>query len=266
MIHSIRSEPRILLWDLETMMGNAVVPFYQLKQYSSYINPDFVKDDVTIFCAAWKWLDKPFVASTSILNDRERFENNYRDDFHVVNMLHQLICDADILVAHNGDNFDWKMFAWRCAVNGLEPPKKPRTIDTLKIARKEFHAESKSLRYLAKALGVEDKAQTPSWAKVAAGDETEIQYAEEYCRQDIRTLQGVYERIRPFATNHPNLNAYLEGVDHKTCPKCGHWDLVKRGFNHTNAGKYQAYQCSRLTGGCGGYCQGKKNLKKVDIR
>lgn len=264
-IHSIVSEPKILYYDIETVMGYAKVPFYQLKQYSSYLNPDHVQRSVRMVCAAWKWHGDNIIASTSVLTEK-REKGDWFDDYHVVKTLHDLMSQADVVIAHNGDNFDWKMLQWRCAVNGLEPPKPNVKIDTLKIARKEFHAESKSLRYLAKKLGVDDKGQSPNWAKIFEGDEQEIKYCERYCRQDIRTLEGVYEKLRPYASNHANLNAMLSGVHHHTCPKCGHWDQTKQGYKYTKAGKYQQYKCNPKTGGCGGWSQGKKNLTQVELR
>lgn len=260
------SEPRILLYDIETGKGYAKVPFYQLKQYSQYINPDYVERSVWMVCAAWKWLGQPYVASTSVLNDPERFKNCYWDDYHVVKTLHDLISECDILVAHNGDNFDWKMFRGRCLFHGLIPPPVPLMIDTLKIARKEFKFDSNALRFLAKHLNVTDKAESPDWDGVYNGDPEAIKYCEEYNRQDIRTLEGVYLKLRPYATNHANLNAILTGVHHHTCPKCSHWDQEARGYRYTKAGKYQQYRCRVQTGGCGGWSQNKKNLKEVTIR
>lgn len=262
---SVVNAPKILLWDIETMKMLLEMETYSLKQYSSYLSYKDIKRPVTIFCVAWQWLGHPQVTSTSVLNDPKRFYKCYWDDYHVVKTIHDLVSEADVLIAHNGDNFDWKMFTARCLYHDIAPPKKPLMIDTLKIARREFKIESNSLGYLCKYLGVEDKMHSPNWGKIAKGDREEIAEAERYCRGDIRSLRGVYEKLRPFATNHANLNSIIDG-DGKNCPKCFHWDLEKRGFNYTKAGKYQSYQCKLKTGGCGGWSQGKKNLTKVDVR
>ena len=254
--------PRVLLWDLETMQGKIEKGFYQLKNYSTYENPDNVTRQVSIVCAAWQWLGTDSVSSTSVLKDPERFQKCFHDDYFVVKSLHALLEDADILVAHNGDRFDWPMFNWRCVVHNLPPPKKPRLVDTLKIAKKEFKAESNSLRYLTKWLDVDGKDHSPNWQKIFQGDVQEIKDCERYCRQDIRALRGLYLRLRPYATSHANLNPMLTGIHHDTCPKCLSDDLERRGFNYTNAGKFQSYRCKC----CGSWSQGKKNLKTVEIR
>lgn len=260
------SAPKILLWDIETMQMRIEMDTYSLKQYSKYLPYQSIKRPVTIFCVAWQWLGQPIISSTSVLKDPRRFERCYWDDYHVVKTIHDLISQADVLIAHNGDAFDWKMFTARCLYHDMEPPKKPVMIDTLKIARKEFKVESNTLGYLCKFLGVEDKMHSPNWGKIAQGDVEEIAEAERYCRGDIRSLRGVYEKLRPHATSHANLNAIIAGEDTHKCPKCLHWDQLKKGFNYTKAGKYQAYQCNVKTGGCGGWSQDKKNLKKVDVR
>ena len=262
----IQSTPKVLLWDLEVAKMHVSRFVYDLKQYSSYIPHKAIQRDKWILCAAWKWIDEGYVASTSVLNDPERFKDNYADDYHVVKTMYDLIMQADALIAHNGDGFDWKIFTSRCIFHDLPPPKKPILIDTLKAARKEFKFSSNALGYLARFLNVEDKGQAPDWDAIAFGDAEAIKYAERYCRQDIKTLEGIYKKLRPYMTGHANLNAVLEGVHHHTCPKCGHWDQVKRGFKYTMAGKYQAYACSPATGGCGGWSKHKKNLKTVDIR
>lgn len=239
---------------------------YSLKMYSKYINPDAIKRDIWMVCAAWKWLGKPFVASTSVLNDPDRFNKDYADDYHVVKTLWDLMHDTDILIAHNGDNFDWKIFTSRCIYHGLEPPPKPLMIDTLKSARKEFKFSSNALRYLAKFLKVSLKDESPDWKGVAIGDREAIKYCEIYCRGDIRALEGIYLKLRPYITNHPNLNAMLNGIEYDACPSCGHFDQESRGYRYTKAGKYQRYRCKESSGGCGAWSQSKKNLKKVDIR
>lgn len=263
---TVSTSPRILLWDIETAKMLLQMEVYQLKQYSTYLPHGSIVRDVWMPCVAWKWLGENVVGSVSVLKDKKRFKAKYWDDYLVVKTMHELISQADILVAHNGDNFDWKMFNMRCVSHGLEPAAKPLMIDTMKIAKREFRFASNSLAYIAKFLGVEDKGNSPDWGLIAKGDRDAIKYCVRYCRQDIRTLEGVFLKLRPYATNLPNINAILRGVYHDICPKCGHWDLERRGFTYTRAAKYQRVQCKPITGGCGGWSQDKKNLKTVALR
>jgi hypothetical protein len=72
-----------------------------------------------------------------------------------------------------------------------------------------------------------------------------------YAKQDVDLLQAVYERLRPWMTNHPN-RALLDGRP-DSCPTCGYDDLIRRGYRSTKVAQYVQYQCK----GCGGYCRGR---------
>jgi DNA polymerase elongation subunit (family B) len=251
---------RILEWDIETAKARYEFYTYSLKQHSNFLNPDNVTRPVWIFCAAWKWFGQNTVASTSVLKDPERFEKCYYDDFHVVKTLHDLISEADVLVAHNGDNFDWKLFKTRALFHNLPPVKRPQMVDTLKICR-QFKFESASLRYVTRYLDLAEKDEAPDWDEIAQGNADEIRKAEAYCRQDIRALDDLYKRIKPWANNHPNLSVYLN-TNHPICTRCQSDDVRKAGFHCTIAGKYQAYSCNT----CGAWMKDKKNLKQVELR
>lgn len=252
---------KILFYDLETAKMKIEYETYSLKQYSNYLPPESIIRPVWIVCAAWKWMGES-VSSTSVLKDPERFKEKHFDDYHVVKVLHELISSADILVAHNGDGFDWKIFQARCLYHNLCPAKPPIMIDTLKASRRIHKPESHSLRYLASYLGVEGKFESPDWDEVSKGNVEAIQYCERYCRQDIRTLVQVYERLKPYIPNHPNLNLFQKGVEHLLCKTCEGGILEKRGFRYTASGKYQSYVCKK----CGAWMRGIKNLKSTEIR
>lgn len=246
--------PKVLTLDIETAKMICEVWTYSLKQRSDYLDPMTIKRDIFIVCAAWKWLGENYVASTSVLNDKERFEKNYADDYHVVKTIYDLISEADIVIGHNIQRFDWRVFTSRCIAHGMMPPPLPKFIDTLKIARKEFQFSSNQLRYLARFLGVEDKDRSPDWELVARGDPQEIGYCEQYNRQDVRTTEAVYEKLKPYATNHPNIKLFLTGQHHIACPTCNGPNMGRRGYIVAQAKKYQRWQCSD----CGAWTDERK--------
>lgn len=258
--------PIIKIGDIETGKGYLEVPFYQLKQYSNYLSHKYIKRHPWIVCASFLDLGRKRADSFSVLDSKTRFKKCHYDDYAVTKWCRDQLNECDIFIAHNGEPFDWKFIIGRCLVHGIEPPKKPIIIDTLKIARKEFKIASNSLDYLARYLGVDAKGQSPDWDKIKDGDVAEIKRCIKYNKQDCYVLRDVYLKLRPYATNHPNLNALLNEQDHDVCPKCAHWDLLRQGFHYTKAGKYQQYQCDPNTGGCGGWSTAKKNLKKVNMR
>ena len=71
-----------------------------------------------------------------------------------------------------------------------------------------------------------------------------------YCEQDVIVLRDVYKAMRPYVSNHPNLNHFTE--DH-VCPNCGSHNLQKKGYTYTRVAKKQRFICTD----CGAQSQGK---------
>lgn len=241
------------------MKARVEMDTYSLKMYSQYIDPKWVVRPVTIVCGAWKYLGKKKVHNTSVLDDMTRFNKCSWDDLHVVKELHKMITDADILVAHNGDKFDWKVFIGRCMYHDLPPPPKPLMIDTLKSVRKEAMLLSNKLSYLAEHFELGEKGQTPNWDKIAQGDIKEIRRCVKYNKQDVTEQEKLYLRLRPYMTNHPNTNV-MRPED--GCQACGSSNLVTSKTRKTKTGVKVQYQCKD----CGSYTTTGKNIKTAELR
>lgn len=253
---------KIALWDIETAKIKFSHFGYSRKLFSPFLSSDAIERPMWIPCASWKMLGNDRVFSTCVLDDKKRFKKEYFDDFVVIKALHDLMHDVDVIVGHNGDNFDWKKFLARCAIHNLPPPPRPQFVDTLKVARGCFGFDANDLRFLARVLKVPAKKDVPpDWDLVAIGDEDEIKRCLKYNRQDIRTLEPVYLKLRPFMKNHPNVNvAHNLPVD--VCPTCASPELHHRGFQYSRTGKRQRMQCQE----CGAWCQGSKSVKGVKVK
>ena len=97
---------------------------------------------------------------------------------------------------------------------------------------------------MAQYLGVGKKINTGGfqlWLDCAVHDKPEAwRKMARYNRHDVKLLEEVYYKFRPYITNHPNLNLINRVVDN--CPNCG-GVLQKRGFRVTRVGRYQRFQC-----------------------
>ncbi len=255
--HFTQSEPRILIYDVERSKTQITKEIYDLKQYSNYENHKNITREWVLFGASWMFLgDKtPEVVS---IKPGAPF-----DDYGVVTELHNALSSADILVGHNSDRFDYKTFNTRAIYYGLSPVAPKQFVDTLKLAKKYFYFTSNSLSYVANYLGVGMKDEAPDWDKVHEGCPQEIRYMRRYNKQDVLVTKNVYLKMRNWDKGHPNHNVYTNGIHHSQCKICGSDNLeLYPDYHYTKAGKYELYQCRD----CGGYSQGKKNLKKVDLR
>lgn len=178
-------------------------------------------------------------------------------------LLWQLFDEADILVAHNGDQFDIKMANQYFIKFGLTPPSPYKSIDTKKIAKRYFRFAQNKLDYLGQFLFKEKKISTNMdlWFRCMAGNEKALLEMEKYNKQDVVLLYKVYQALKGWHTGHPNSNLY-NGTAHK-CPICG-GNTQRRGMAYTRVSQYQRYQC---IGECKGWSTGERvPLKDKVIR
>lgn len=246
--------PKILLFDIETAPNLAYV-------WGKY-QQDVIEfeSEWYILCFAYKWLDdkKTHVVS---LPDFKNYKDNPEDDSALVKELHTLFDEADIIIAHNGDNFDLRKTNARFLYHGLTPPSPYKSIDTLKMARKYFKFNSNRLDDLGKILNLGEKNHTGGfslWKGCLNGNKTSWKQMADYNKQDVVLLEKVYKALLPWIHNHPN-RGLLEGK-RVACPNCSGSNVQRRGFNYTRVGKYQRWQCTD----CGAWSQERKT-EKTDV-
>jgi hypothetical protein len=235
---------KTLIYDIETT--HDLVAVFQLKQ-NDYIQPENIVQERYIVCASWKELGKSRIYSTSVLDDPKRYKRNPHDDYAVVHKLHEVLGEADLIIAHNGDAFDLKFTEARILIHGLPPLPPIAKIDTLKVARDRFLFNANNLNYLGKILGVGGKKATKSglWLRVLAGDESAIHEMVKYNKQDVALLERVFLKLQPYVANH--LSRQLLGET--GCPRCGSTNVQSRGVHKAVTRAYQRFQCQD----CGGW-------------
>lgn len=189
------------------------------------------------------------------LNDYELYKKDKTNDRELVKDIWNILDGADIIVGHNIDRFDIRKINARFLYHGLALPSTYKTVDTLKIARKMFQLNSNKLGHIAKHLGIGDKVNTGGfqlWLDCMAGNTPAWNLMKKYNKHDTDLTEQVYKKLRPFSTNHPNLNV-LKGTTHN-CSNCGSNSIQKRGFTITKTNKYQRYQCQS----CGSWSTGER--------
>lgn len=162
-----------------------------------------------------------------------------RDDTRIITSLHRLLSTADIIVGHNIDRHDTPILRTRALLHRLSPLPPVRSIDTLKIARRDFKFESNKLDYLARKLLGESKLPTNAqlWRDCEAGDPQALARMHRYNKHDTRIGFKVFEALLPHSARMIKL---VEGT---MCPYCDSGQAHQRGTYHTNAASYQKWQC-----------------------
>jgi RNase H-like protein len=249
--------PRIILWDIETT-HNLVAVFKLLNQ--DYIQAENILQERYIVCAAWKELGKEPVHAVSTLDDATRFHHNPHDDRHVVGVLHRVLSDADVIIAHNGDSYDIKFTEARMLYHGLRPLPPIVKIDTLKAARNRFLFNANNLDYLGHFLKVGRKKPTMGglWLRVLKGDRKAIEQMVAYNKQDVRLLERVFKKLRPYMPDHVNRQLFGLGG----CPRCGSTHTIQYGTHRASTRIYQRYQCKA----CGGWFRDNKSAGSTNTR
>jgi DNA polymerase elongation subunit (family B) len=229
---------KILLYDLETMANKAYVWGKYEQNVIAYIQQGYM------LCWGAKWLGEKTVVKG--LDDYPGYHPGAPDDYLLVKELHELVSEADILIAHNGDSFDVKKMNERFVYHGFTPPPPYKTIDTKKVAKRYFAFNSNKLDDLGERLEVGRKIKTPGfelWLGCENGDRKAWDLMKKYNKQDVILLEEVYLRLRPWIQNHPKMafngqcvncggnefgqeRSYLTKNGPKTrhqCKACGHW-------------------------------------------
>lgn len=235
-------DQKVLLLDIETRPAQA----YVWQAYDTSVNVDAIIDAGGTICVGAKWLgDK----ETFLFSD---WEHGHKGMLEAV---HDMMSYADAIVTYNGDKFDLPKLQGEFLLNGLPPTPPCTSIDVLKAVKK-FGFFMKKLAFIGPLLGVGEKMEHegfPLWIKVMAGEDAAQKRMGRYCVQDVRLLEKLYLRVRPFILNHPHLGK----VAAHECGACGSPHLHSRGSRRTRAFKIQRLQCQD----CGSWQDGTR--KKV---
>lgn len=237
-----KSPAKILLLDIET--SQMITKVWQLRG-NEYIEPSRIIDDWFMLCWSAKWLFDKHIFSDRLTSE----EAKAKDDKRIAQSIWRLLDEADIVVAHNGDSFDIKKLNTRFLKYRLPHPNYYRSIDTLKIVKKEFRISSNKLDYVCKFLGLDTKINTGGidlWDSCEKGDEQALKKISRYCDNDVKILEELYLYLRPYIRNHPNLELYVDG---NACPNCGSLNLEEAGLYRTQKQTYTSYRCE-----CGSLC------------
>lgn len=249
------TSPKVLFWDIETSLQPVAV--FQLA-HNDWINPENIVEERYIICGSWKWADSDKVHAVSVLNDVERYAKDPHDDKHVVEALHAVLSQADVIVHHNGDSFDKRYLETRALFHKLSPLPPTPTVDTYKVAKSRLMLNSNKLDYIGGLLGLGKKIKTSHglWLRVMNGEKAAVREMVEYNKQDVLLLEKVYEKLKPYMNSLTNLELFgaSEG-----CPRCGSKKVQRRGLHRAISRVYQRFQCL----GCGGWFRAFVNEKDV---
>jgi DNA polymerase elongation subunit (family B) len=253
---AVNTGAKVLLLDIET----APVQAYVWSLWKQNVAPNQIKEDW--FCLTWaaKWLFEDKVFSGKITPK----EVAAADDKRIMKGMWELVNEADIVIAHNGEKFDLPKLNSRFAIHRMKPPMPYQSIDTLKHIRKQFGFSSNRLDYVNKLLSLPRKSDTGGfelWVECLKGDKKALDEMEHYNVQDVRILEETYLEIRPWIKPHPNMGLFILDEKNARCPTCGSAELTEQGKPYcTTVNAFDQFRCDN----CGAV--GRKRTTKLDIK
>lgn len=214
-----------------------------------------VLEESKIISFSWKELheDKTHV---KCIADYDDYVPGKVNDKSLCKDIWEVLDKADICIGHNLASFDLKKINARFVINGLDAPSDYEIVDTLKVAKSNFRFDSNNLNALGGYLKEGHKISNGGfdlWVRCMAGDAKAWKLMKEYNIQDVLLLERIYLRLRPYMSNHPNVNLLVGGIGGSTsCDVCQSTDMSKRGFHYTRTGRKQRYNCNS----CGSWSSG----------
>lgn len=245
-------DPKILFIDIETSPSVS----YHWKRWDENIGQDQVIQESIILTFSAKFLGREEILYGYVTEE----EVKRYDDKRVLGEIHDILNQADIVVAHNGRRFDKKKINTRLLFNGFEPTSHYRLFDTLISAKANFSFPSNSLDNICAYLGLERKLKHEGfnlWRGYMEGNKECIEKMVDYNMQDVVILEELYLKIRAWDNRHPNVSVYIDS-DKPTCVCCGSTDItqIPGELAATNVSGFNVYRCNS----CGKKQRGRKNI------
>lgn len=165
------------------------------------------------------------------------------DDAGICADLHALLSQADVVVAHNGKDFDVRVINGRFICHRLSPPPPFKVVDTKLLARRVARFNSNRLDDVAQLFGLGEKLPHEGfklWRDCMAGKPAAWKRMVRYNERDVVLLRKIYLRLLPWDKEHPNMLLYSERAK---CPNCGSSKIHFRGVAKTLTRVYLRFQC-----------------------
>jgi uncharacterized protein YprB with RNaseH-like and TPR domain len=202
---------KTLLLDIET----TPMQVYTWGLWDQNISIDQIIKSTEMLCFGARWLDTKKMVFKSVHHDGKKA---------MLEELHKLMDEADLLVGWNSAAFDHKHINREFIENGMAPPSPTKDLDLMTVTKANFLFPSNKLDYVAQKLGVGAKVKHSGfklWLRCMEGDSKAWAEMKKYQIQDVNLLVELYEILLPWfvtsgrATSKDKqaiLEAELDGV------------------------------------------------------
>lgn len=229
----------ILLLDIETAPNKV----YSWGLWDQNIALNQIEATGYVLCWSAKWHGKAEMHFASVKVDGRK---------KMLARMHKLLDAADIVVHYNGQKFDIPTLNKEFILCGFAPPAPYKQVDLMRVAKQAFRFESNKLVFVSEALKIGTKVKHAGfqlWVDCMdenrPGHERSWKKMEAYNKGDVRLLEKLYRRLRPWIVRHPNMAAMRDEI---ACPKCGSDKVQRRGVQVAQSHRYDRYHCQVCAG------------------
>lgn len=258
------NKPKILLFDIETSLIQAYV--WGLWKQNISINQ--VIEDWYVICWSAKWYGDQDVFNSSVHDYELPLSGRYKDnERYVVEALWKCLDEADIIVAYNGKSFDRKKMNFKFFEYGLPEPSPYKLVDPMLIVKDNFSITSAKMDYVARYVESLESGKHETninlWVACMNNDVQSLDYMLSYCDQDIEVLEHVYDAVKHWDKNSPQMMMYYDD-DQMRCNSCGsvHLTKLENKAAYTSLSKFDVYRCDD----CSKVMRGRDNQISKDKR
>lgn len=179
---------KILLLDIET----TPMQVYTWGLWDQNIGINQIIKHTEMMCFGAKWLGKKQVTFKSA---------HHHGKQEMLETLHKMMDEADILVGWNSAAFDHKHIRREFLEAGLAPPSETKDLDLMSIVKANFLFPSNKLDYVAQKLGVGAKVKHSGfelWIDCMDGKDKAWREMKKYQIQDVELLDKLYNVLLPW--------------------------------------------------------------------
>lgn len=179
---------KILMLDIET----TPLQVYTWGLWDQNIGINQIIKPTEMMCFGAKWLGQKKVTFKSVHHHGKK---------EMLETLHKMMDEADILVGWNSASFDHKHIKREFLENKMDPPAPTKDLDLMSVVKANFQFPSNKLDYVAQALGVGAKVKHSGfelWIKCMEGNNKAWTEMRKYQIQDVELLDKLYEVLLPW--------------------------------------------------------------------
>ena len=179
---------KTLFLDIET----TPLQVYTWGLFDQNISIDQIIKSTEMLCFGARWLGDKKVIFKSAHHDGKKT---------MLEELHKLMDEADVLVGWNSAAFDHKHINREFLENKMTPPSPVKDLDLMSITKSNFLFPSNKLDYVAQKLEVGAKVKHSGfklWIDCMNGDDKAWKEMKKYQIQDVNLLVDLYDILLPW--------------------------------------------------------------------